>query len=55
MGENLCSYTYDNDLLTRFYYEPKKLNSQKINAPMKKWANEHRTFSKEEFQMAKNT
>jgi hypothetical protein len=32
----------------------KKLNSQKINDPMKKWANElNRAFSKEEVQMAK--
>jgi hypothetical protein len=32
----------------------KKLNSQRINDPMKKWANElNRAFSKEEVQMAK--
>jgi hypothetical protein len=34
----------------------KKLNSPKIDDPMKKWVNElNRTFSKEEVQMAKNT
>jgi hypothetical protein len=34
--------------------ELKKLNSQKINDPMKKWANEvDRAFSQEEVQMAK--
>jgi hypothetical protein len=38
---------------TRIYRELKKLNSLKINEPIKKWANElHRTFSKEEDQMA---
>jgi hypothetical protein len=41
-------------LITRRYRELKKLNSQKINDPMKKWANElNRAFSKEEAQMAK--
>jgi hypothetical protein len=41
-------------LITRIYRELKKLNSYKINDPMKKWANElNRAFSKEEVQMAK--
>jgi hypothetical protein len=35
------------------YREHQKLNSQKINDPLKRWANElNRTFSKEEVQMA---
>jgi hypothetical protein len=41
--------------ITRIYRELKKLNSQKINDPINKWATElNRTFSKEELQMAKN-
>jgi hypothetical protein len=49
-----ASYTSAKGLMTRIYREPKKLNSQRINDPMKKWANElNRTISKEEVQMAK--
>jgi hypothetical protein len=47
-------YTSDKELTTRIYRELKKLNSPKINEPIKKWATElNRTFSKEEIQMAK--
>jgi hypothetical protein len=39
----------DKGLINRKYSQPKKLNFQKINDPMKKWANElNRDFSKEE-------
>jgi hypothetical protein len=48
------SYTSDKGLITGIYRELKKLNSQKINDPMKKWANElNRAFSKEDVQTAK--
>jgi hypothetical protein len=42
-------------LITRICRELKTLNSQKVNDPMKKLANElNKTFSKEKVQMAKN-
>jgi hypothetical protein len=50
------SYTSDKGLITIIHRELKKLNSPKINEPIKKWATElNRTFSKEEIQIAKKT
>jgi hypothetical protein len=49
-----ASYTSDKGLITRIYSELKKLNSPKINKPIKKWATEvNRTFPKEEIQKSK--
>jgi hypothetical protein len=49
-----ASYTSDKGLITRIYRELKKVNSPKINEPIKKWASElNRAFSKEEIQIAK--
>jgi hypothetical protein len=49
-----ASYTSDKVLITRICRELKKLNSPKINEPIKKWASElNRTFSKEESQITK--
>jgi hypothetical protein len=51
-----ANYTSNKGLITRIYRKLKKLNSPKINEPIKEWATElNRTFSKKESQMAKNT
>jgi hypothetical protein len=52
-----ASYISHKGLKTRVYREiKKKLNSPKINEPVKKWETElNRTFSKEEIQMTKKT
>jgi hypothetical protein len=49
-----ASYTSDKGLITTIHRELKKLNSLKINEPIRKLATElNRTFSKEEIQTAK--
>jgi hypothetical protein len=49
-----ATYTSDKGLITRINRELKKVNSPKINEPIKKWAAEfNRAFYKEEIQMAK--
>jgi hypothetical protein len=49
-----ASNTSDKGLITRKHRALKKLNSPKINEPIKKWASElNTTFSKQEIQMAK--
>jgi hypothetical protein len=46
--------TSDKGLIIRLYRELKKLNSPKINEPIKKWVSElNRTSLKEEIQMVK--
>jgi hypothetical protein len=54
VGENICNYIPDKGLTTGIYRELKKINSPKINEPIKKWTIElYRTCSKEGIQMAK--
>jgi hypothetical protein len=44
-----ASYTSDKGLTTRVYKELKKLNSQRIDNPMNKWANELKNFQKRKY------
>jgi hypothetical protein len=50
-----ASYTLDKGLITRIDRELKKLNTPKINEPIKKWATELTEFSqKKKFKWPKN-
>jgi hypothetical protein len=49
MGKIFPSYSPNKGLISRIYRELKKPNPQRINIPMKKWAQE---LNKEEVQMA---
>jgi hypothetical protein len=50
-----ATYTSDKGLITRIYREVKKLNSPKINEPIKKWASElNRISQKKKFKWPKN-
>jgi hypothetical protein len=51
-----ASYTSDKGLITRIYMDLRKLNSPKINEPVKKWATElNRTFQTKKFKWPKHT
>jgi hypothetical protein len=50
------AYTSDMILITRISREFKKLNLQRLNDPMKKWASDlNKAFPKEDVQLAKKT
>jgi hypothetical protein len=52
MGENLARYSSDKGLIS-IHLDLKKLNTQRVHTPMKKWAHElNSELSKEEVQMA---
>jgi hypothetical protein len=49
-----ASYTSNKGLITRICRQHKKLNAPEVNEQIQKWASVlHRTFSKEEIQIAK--
>jgi hypothetical protein len=51
-----ASYTSEKGLIRRIYGAFKKLNSPKINEPIKKWATDlNKTFSKKKFKLSKTT
>jgi len=54
MGENKAKEATDKELISKTYKQFMKLNTRKINDPIKKWTKELNThFSKTDMQMAR--
>jgi hypothetical protein len=55
MEKIFASHTSDKGLITTNYRELRKLNSQRIHNPVKKWTNELNNFQRKKYKWPINT